>query len=304
DVTRTTDPNPLLSQGILPTVCAYAPKSRVLVTRGRARQIASQVQLSRVSRDLAPILGFLVLALVLVSVYFGQRVRRTIEGPLRETLTALETVAGGDLSPALPAGKTDEFGRIATSLNTAIGRMRSDREQIERLAATDPLTGLMNRRAFVATLQHEVVRSRRYGLPLTMLLIDIDHFKQVNDLHGHATGDLVLARVGKLLVAQLRTTDYVARWGGEEFVAALPHVGLDGAAVAAGRLRVACGEMDVALVATTLRVTLSIGIAELARDDTPQTLTDRADHAMYAAKRQGRNRVVIDDGHLDAEAGG
>jgi diguanylate cyclase (GGDEF)-like protein len=229
----------------------------------------------------------------------GYSVNRSIARPLIKTLNALESVAEGDLDQKIELGHTDEMGRIATSLNTAIRRMKHDREEIQRLAATDALTGLMNRRAFSETVTKEISRARRYGHPLTLLLFDIDHFKRINDKHGHAVGDIVLGRVGKLINEQLRTSDVAGRWGGEEFVVALPHVGLDGAAVVAARVRIACQDLDIVTEkGRQVPVTVSIGVAELGREDTLHALTERADHGMYLAKKEGRNRVVINDGTL------
>ena len=95
-------------------------------------------------------------------------------------------------------------------------------EESQRLATIDPLTGLMNRRAFAAAAQREIARSQRYGSPLSLLLLDIDHFKAVNDRRGHPSGDAVLAAMGHLLLRSIRTVDIASRWGGEEFVVALP----------------------------------------------------------------------------------
>src|SRR5207253_7078068 len=104
-------------------------------------------------------------------------------------------------------------------------------------------TGLMNRRAFTAVLEREVARAERYAVPLSFLLLDVDHFKAVNDQHGHAVGDAVLAAVGRLLAAEARATDHAGRWGGEEFVVALPHTDEAGAACAAERMRGALERM-------------------------------------------------------------
>lgn len=165
-------------------------------------------------------------------------------------------------------------------------------EESQALSRIDPLTGLMNRRAFREQLELEVVRSRRHGTPLSCLLFDIDHFKDVNDQHGHAVGDCVLTAMGKLLRRVARQSDVNCRWGGEEFVVALHHCDIEGALKAAERLR---HEIEVLVVTSedgqTLSVTASIGVAEFAEQDTLDKLIDRADRAMYEAKTSGRNRV-------------
>lgn len=165
-------------------------------------------------------------------------------------------------------------------------------EESQALSRIDPLTGLMNRRAFREQLELEMGRSRRHGTPLACMLFDIDHFKDVNDHYGHALGDCVLAAMGGLLRRVGRQTDINCRWGGEEFVVALHECNLVGAAKAAERLRQeiqACS--IVGEDGTTLSVTASIGIAEFSPEDTIDTLIDRTDRAMYEAKTSGRNRV-------------
>src|SRR5205823_321074 len=124
-------------------------------------------------------------------------------------------------------------------------RIASLVEESQRLAATDMLTGLMNRRAFASAIDLELARAGRHGYPLSLILVDVDHFKLVNDRRGHGAGDRVLAAMGSLLKGALRRTDMAARWGGEEFVVAYLSTGRDGAALAAERLRRAIEELVV-----------------------------------------------------------
>jgi diguanylate cyclase (GGDEF)-like protein len=167
-------------------------------------------------------------------------------------------------------------------------------EEAQYAATTDPLTGIMNRRAFLAALDMEQSRSERHGYPMAMLLLDVDHFKAVNDLYGHAMGDQVLVALGRLLAHQARKTDIVGRWGGEEFVVVLSGADEPGARVAGERIRGAVE--DLALFdekGKRILVRASIGIACLEVNDTGQMLIERADRAMYQAKAGGRNRVVV-----------
>ncbi len=165
-------------------------------------------------------------------------------------------------------------------------------EESQRLASVDVLTGIMNRRAFTAALEHEVARSTRYGHPLSLILLDIDHFKSINDLYGHQTGDLVLSSIGQLLSTTARRTDLTARWGGEEFVVALTDTDEAGAKVFAERLREKIAALDVAHEGQHISVNASLGVTRLLEEEeTISTLVARADRAMYAAKSGGRNRV-------------
>jgi diguanylate cyclase (GGDEF)-like protein len=158
----------------------------------------------------------------------------------------------------------------------------------ERDLTVDVLTGITNRRGAETALRVEDERRRRGGTALSVAIFDIDHFKRVNDVHGHATGDAVLRHVAKALIAQARVTDLVARWGGEEFLAVLPG-SLDGAVAFAERARQAIAGLACPPVE---HVTISVGLAELAPAETPTEAIARADAHLYEAKRSGRNRVV------------
>jgi diguanylate cyclase (GGDEF)-like protein len=167
-------------------------------------------------------------------------------------------------------------------------------EDAQRAATTDPLTGIMNRRALLAALDMEQSRSERHGYPMSLLLLDVDHFKSINDEHGHATGDRVLMALGRLLSTCARKTDLVGRWGGEEFVIVLAGAAEDGARIFSERLRKSVEDLEVLSDrAQKVPVRISIGVAFLEVNDTADALIGRADRAMYEAKTSGRNRVVL-----------
>lgn len=199
------------------------------------------------------------------------------------------------------------FRLVASELGGPL-RMALLVEEAQRLASVDPLTGLANRRAFVQSMAAEISRSRRYDHPVSLLLLDVDHFKAVNDQHGHLVGDRVLASVGAILNEELRRTDLAGRWGGEEFAILLPHTEGEGAETVADRLRETIAAYPCAVATTpngpsgNIHITASIGVAALDPKDSWETLVGRADRAMYAAKRLGRNRVerAIVPGNLRA----
>ncbi|MHB8765825.1 MAG: sensor domain-containing diguanylate cyclase [Deferrisomatales bacterium] len=169
-------------------------------------------------------------------------------------------------------------------------------EQLKALAATDGLTGLANRRVFLDRLAAEAVRSRRYPGGLALILLDVDHFKKVNDTHGHPAGDEVLRRVAQCLRGFARETDLVARYGGEEFAALLPSTDLAGARILAERVRAGIEALAVTWDGKTIPVRASLGVSTLEGEkDTPEALVARADQALYAAKQGGRNRVTAFD---------
>ncbi len=173
------------------------------------------------------------------------------------------------------------------------------RAALLEVAVRDALTQLYNRRFFSARLEEEVQRARRQPVPVALVLVDIDHFKRINDTYGHAVGDEVLQRVAEVLQAQARPYDVAARFGGEEFVLMLPgSTAAEGAAVAE-RIRQAVQALRLASLegGASPQITVSLGVAELAgAPDDADALLRRADAAMYRAKHDGRNRIVTHDG--------
>ena len=172
-------------------------------------------------------------------------------------------------------------------------RIERGEDELQRLAEHDGLTGLYNHRTFYVLLGDELARAQRFKRPLSLILLDIDHFKRVNDTHGHLAGDAVLKGLGELLRREARAIDRVCRYGGEEITIILPETGLEAAANFAERLRAAVEAWPFDVDATPIRMTVSIGVASWpAQADSAQTLVAAADAAMYAAKQGGRNRVV------------
>jgi diguanylate cyclase (GGDEF)-like protein len=165
-----------------------------------------------------------------------------------------------------------------------------DVHAMEQLATTDPLTGLANRRAMALEIEAALALAQRSGQPMALAMIDIDHFKHINDRHGHAAGDAALVRCSQLLQAHLRTADRLGRWGGEEFVLVTPLTRVSACMELAERLRatVAAGAFEHGAT-----VTLSIGLAGYQPGDDLSSLLARADQALYRAKTLGRNRVEL-----------
>jgi len=212
-------------------------------------------------------------------------------------------VAGGvfglnfSFSPTLPRLFWIATSLICVPMITVLLTLHTSQrlqEEIEAQARRDALTGAYNRRAFAEFADKEWSRSQRHGSALSILSVDIDHFKSFNDLYGHPTGDAALVEVSKSAQAALRATDIWCRHGGEEFVALLPETGMEQALAVAERLRVAVERTTIPSPSGPLSVSVSIGVAErTVRQERMSELLAVSDAALYQAKATGRNRVVV-----------
>lgn len=192
---------------------------------------------------------------------------------------------------------------IASAVARLTDTIDENMRMLEELSTTDQLTSLPNRRRAESVLAAELSRSSRYDTPFAVLLLDVDHFKAINDLRGHEAGDAVLREIAALVRENCRRTDLVARWGGEEFLVICPHLDLDAVVPMAEKIRLAAlGRIEAdaadeasgaATAAPAPAGTLSIGVAVRQAGDTRDTMLHRADTALYAAKSRGRNRVVV-----------
>ncbi|MCU1596020.1 MAG: diguanylate cyclase [Frankiales bacterium] len=213
-------------------------------------------------------------------------------------------VGADDLARALKLGghdylrKPPEAAELLARVNAALrvkilqDELRTRADDLDRMSRTDHLTGLNNRRHMEEHLRMLGSSAKRHGFPLAVLIVDVDHFKSVNDTLGHHGGDHVLVNISHRLQKALRTEDVVGRWGGEEFLVLLPHTGAQSAAILAERLRCAVASTPVVVDEISLTVTISIGgaAAEGYADD---DLVRLADRELYAAKGAGRNRVRV-----------
>ena len=219
----------------------------------------------------------------------------TGEGALERKVRVLEDGACDAI--AKPFHPADLVARLR--LHLKVKRLQDEllvkNARLAELSTVDPLTRLRTRRYAQEFLAVEFLRSRRYGNPLAVCMADLDHFKAINDEHGHAGGDAVLRTVGGLLAASVRATDVAGRYGGEEFVIVMPQAPTSGMAIWGDRFRVKVAETSVDVGGgRQVRATVSGGIAAYHPDMTsPEDLLAAADTALYAAKERGRNRFVI-----------
>lgn len=225
-----------------------------------------------------------------------EELKTVVESKLATIKRFLREKRDQDESRHRTAGKnTASLQQALKKMKDEISSMQERTRILEEQAVRDPLTGIHNRRAFDARLQEEFHRFRRYGQVFSLVVIDLDHFKQVNDLYGHTTGDQCLKELTRRMATVLRKSDFLARYGGEEFVVILPGVHKEGARAVAEKLRMCVGKTRFLYQGQRIPLTISAGVAETAPDEeSPQQLFERADAALYEAKKQGRNCVVAD----------
>jgi two-component system cell cycle response regulator len=193
-----------------------------------------------------------------------------------------------------PVSEGELIARVAAAGRTKVlqEELVEQTRRLETLIFEDPLTGLANRRYILTQLGSFVSGARRHGRPLSVAIVDLDRFKEVNDRHGHAAGDAVLVAATGALRSHLRAEDHLGRLGGEEFLAVLPDTDADAAAAVAERMRAEVAETVVEHEDARLRITVSIGMATWEPEEPPELLLRRADDALYAAKAAGRDRAL------------
>ncbi len=234
-------------------------------------------------------LGFGLIGAVVGAVLLA----RSVLVPLHEFEKGLTHFANNDLSYRLTLNNQDELGQLAREFNNMAERLMAHRNELEDLSVRDSLTGLYNRRELESRLHEETQRARRYNRPFSVLMLDIDYFKDVNDNYGHQIGDEVLVTVADLVRLNVRPVDVVCRYGGEELAVILPETENKGAQIVAERIRSTVADsLTTTPQGDVIRITVSIGLATFPQDSSAGAgLIHAADQALYAAKQGGRNLV-------------
>lgn len=283
----------------LTEVSAELPVVTILAERNRADVYEAWVKLRNMFLALVA-----ALAIMIATVAF--QMGRSIVHPLQKLITAADRIAVGDLQVRLTATRNDELGHLTLVFNEMVDRLRQNHADImaanramqqqnqvlETLSITDSLTGLYNRSKLDAILSDQLARFRRTQREFTLLMMDIDHFKTLNDTYGHLAGDEVLAAVAQILVQSIRSIDYAARYGGDEFIIILVETSAERALKTAERICHQVEGMVYNIDSSPIAVTVSIGIVQCQpEDEGPTSVLARADRALYEAKHAGRNRA-------------
>jgi len=262
--------------GLVGTIVLLASADGVIAARRDARRVIAA------STTLGMLLAILLAALISAG----------LTRPLRQLVEVARELREGHLDRRTELRRSDELGELAQAFDEMAASLESQVEETRRLAVTDELTGLANRRKFREELARELERSRRFGLEIALLMMDIDHFKRINDTHGHPVGDQVLQGIAAVMGSGLRNIDLACRFGGEEFALLLPATPGSDAVHVAERLRAAVADRPLGPDGE-IHVTLSAGVASYPADgETAADLVRVADMRLYAAKQGGRNRVM------------
>ena len=215
---------------------------------------------------------------------------KSLQAALHHLTWQTKMIASGDFTQ-----RVDFMGDFSTSFNSMVKLLDESMRKLELMAHTDPLTGSNNRGYFMERLGAELDRAKRYGSIFSFVMLDLDHFKSVNDTRGHAAGDEALRSLCRVLnSSELRSTDFFGRIGGEEFAIVLPETAKQGAVETAERVRGNLENRAVLHEGSEFYITASMGVSEYRDADTRESLLNRADQAMYNAKETGRNRVCVE----------
>ncbi|EAR10673.1 putative sensor protein [Reinekea sp. MED297] len=248
-----------------------------------------------------------IFLLALVPIVFNLLLAQRFANRLKALVRSTQKISQGKLDIRVDSEADDEFGLIGQSINHMLNSLktltyskaeledivRQRTEELNHQAMHDSLTGVLNRRALTTRLDEEVQRSRRHNHPLTLLFLDLDHFKQVNDHYGHAVGDQILQETCQALTECIRESDVLARYGGEEFAIILTDTTLEAGHELAERLQECFSTRFSRHAILEKPLTMSVGLTSLFPTDTLTQLFTRADTALYDAKNSGRNRIVI-----------
>ncbi|OKY76134.1 MAG: hypothetical protein BM485_02475 [Desulfobulbaceae bacterium DB1] len=284
---------------------AHSPDATVL---GTLDTVISLHEVDREIHFLEQIFSsFIILIFLVTSILIVLYLFRFVSQPVKKMITGTQMIANGEFFNPGTVDRNDEMGRLASAISRMgeeIARQQNEllrtnaelvktNRELQELSNTDALTRLCNRRFLLETLTKEYRRARRYGHELSVLMIDADHFKQVNDRHGHLCGDTVLISIADTLKKTVRNTDLVARYGGEEMIVLLPETGREQAIRIAEKLRKEIASSVIPCDDEQISITVSIGVAAYPENNVadPMLLVEAADLAMYKAKKTGRNKV-------------
>lgn len=252
-------------------------------------RIREQVQQEQLRQEQLFMLLFVLSCLLIVISLLGYvYFKRAIVAPLTDIQKWIQQIDDGDYDISAAEKQDDEIGRLANAFIRMARKVSRTIAKLEQVSRTDPLTGTRNRIALDDELQKQKYNYERYGIPFSVIMLDMDHFKEVNDQYGHLAGDAVLKELTTLLCGNIRNSDVLGRWGGEEFLIVCPLTRFDDATILAESLRVQISEHEFSAIGYR---TASFGVSEFGENNSIELMIDKADRALYRAKAHGRNQV-------------
>jgi diguanylate cyclase (GGDEF)-like protein len=269
-------------------------------------------ELTMLHRITIALVSGLMISIGILAYLFGQALVR----PVRRLSDEAARVAGGNLDVDIPVIGLSEVSYLTQVFNHMVSSLRRGREklsdankalletnkELHQISITDGLTGLLNRKHTLELLGKEISRSRRYGHPISALMLDIDYFKNVNDTYGHQTGDVVMRRLADLFCKVVRENDLVGRYGGEEFLILLPDSDAQSGARTAERIRKKIEELEIETNRENISVTVSIGVSSYPKyGKDADAIISAADTALYRAKSNGRNQVIVSEANENSQ---
>lgn len=295
-------PNPVNNTLALHAAEKFYERNFQTITRlDRLHKILAHIQISenlhqvqQAKQKLRTVAAVTFLLGVSIAVVTSAILVRSIVQPLSILKTGVANLGNGDFSHRILLTNQDELGQLAAAFNLMIEKLEQSQKALKDLATIDELTGVYNRREFNKLLNNELERSGRYSHCFSLLLLDIDHFKKLNDTYGHQAGDEALRQIAAILKREFRELDRVARYGGEEFVIILPETSGASAYAVAERIRHVISNYYLSFNGETIKMTVSGGLATFPEDaKDSESLIYTADQALYTAKRSGRDRIII-----------
>ncbi len=239
-------------------------------------------------------IAWFVIPFSFLAILVAIKLSRSFTKPLQDLAHAAAEVSKGNYAVQLPLERRDELGEVAQSFNLMAANLKENFAKVSDMANRDGLTGLYNARFFHEALMRELERVKRSSRPFSLLILDGDRFKKINDRHGHPAGDQVLQHISRVARSVLRGYDVLARYGGEEFIAMLPDTTASQALLLGERLRKMIEQRPFMTEdGETIRITVSVGVAQSLAPYDKKDLISQADQALYRAKETGRNKVVL-----------
>ncbi len=279
-------------------IIVYKPLSLEDEYIGSLFIVSNKDEIKRTLKEIIYVLSFVFIILIVITLLMASKLQKIFTAPIFVLTNAMRDIEiHHNYEQKISKKRSDEFQILFDGFNKMIKTIHEQNIRLKLLADTDPMTNLYNRRYFTKVSESILDLAKRNETDLTVLMLDIDRFKNINDTYGHGVGDDVIMSLASMLQAGSRKSDIISRWGGEEFVILLPDTNIDGALLISEKIRTAVEDLVINIEdKQELKFTVSIGVSQIniGRDVSVEDSINRADRAMYEAKESGRNKICVD----------